>query len=51
MTPSETAQIVFDAIMDERFYVLTHPEHNAQIAGARRRRIVNDGTPPTLMPG
>jgi NAD(P)-dependent dehydrogenase (short-subunit alcohol dehydrogenase family) len=50
MAPSETASIVLDAIVNERFYVLTHPEHNAQIE-ARVKAVVSGGTPPTLIPG
>jgi NAD(P)-dependent dehydrogenase (short-subunit alcohol dehydrogenase family) len=50
MAPSETAAIVLDAIVNERFYVLTHPEHNAQIE-ARVKAVVSGGTPPTLIPG
>jgi NAD(P)-dependent dehydrogenase (short-subunit alcohol dehydrogenase family) len=50
MAPSETAGFVLDAIINERFYVLTHPEHNPQIE-ARVRAIVSGGAPPTLMPG
>jgi NAD(P)-dependent dehydrogenase (short-subunit alcohol dehydrogenase family) len=50
MAPSETAQIVLDAIKEERFYVLTHPEHNPQIQ-SRAAAIVGGGPPPVLMPG
>lgn len=49
MLPSETASIVLDGIINERFYILTHPEHNAQIE-ARVRAVVSGGTPPTLIP-
>jgi NAD(P)-dependent dehydrogenase (short-subunit alcohol dehydrogenase family) len=50
MPPSEVADQVFDAIVNERFYVLTHPEHNDVIKG-RVDAMVSGGTPPTLMPG
>jgi NAD(P)-dependent dehydrogenase (short-subunit alcohol dehydrogenase family) len=50
MAPSEVARQVVEAIRDERFYVLTHPEHNAQIR-ARVDAVVGGGAPPTLMPG
>jgi NAD(P)-dependent dehydrogenase (short-subunit alcohol dehydrogenase family) len=50
MAPSETASIVFDAIVAGRFYVLTHPEHNDRLM-ARAEAIINDGTPQALMPG
>jgi NAD(P)-dependent dehydrogenase (short-subunit alcohol dehydrogenase family) len=48
MAPSETAQIVLDAIIANRFYVLTHPEHNPRIQ-QRGEAIVGDGPPPVLM--
>jgi NAD(P)-dependent dehydrogenase (short-subunit alcohol dehydrogenase family) len=50
MKPAETAQIVLDAIIANRFYILTHPEHNDVI---RRRvdAVVSGGTPPVLTPG
>jgi NAD(P)-dependent dehydrogenase (short-subunit alcohol dehydrogenase family) len=50
MAPSEVARQVFEAIRDERFYILTHPEHNEMIR-SRTDAIINDGTPPTLIPG
>jgi hypothetical protein len=50
MPPSAVAEQVFDAIVNERFYVLTHPEHNGVIRG-RIDAILSGGTPPTLMPG
>jgi NAD(P)-dependent dehydrogenase (short-subunit alcohol dehydrogenase family) len=49
MPPSEVARQVFEAIQQERFYVLTHPEHNDRIR-MRSDAIVGDGTPPLLMP-
>jgi NAD(P)-dependent dehydrogenase (short-subunit alcohol dehydrogenase family) len=49
MDPSETAQIVLDAIREQRFYILTHPEHNDVIRG-RAEGIVSNGTPPVLIP-
>jgi NAD(P)-dependent dehydrogenase (short-subunit alcohol dehydrogenase family) len=44
--PAEVAQKVFDAIINERFYILTHPELNPAIR-ARMEAIVNDGKPPS----
>jgi NAD(P)-dependent dehydrogenase (short-subunit alcohol dehydrogenase family) len=49
MPPSEVAQQVFDAIVNNRFYVLTHPEHNPRLQ-LRAEAITGDGTPPLLMP-
>jgi NAD(P)-dependent dehydrogenase (short-subunit alcohol dehydrogenase family) len=48
MLPAETAQIVLDGIRKERFYILTHPEHNARFE-ARARAIVAGGAPLLLM--
>jgi NAD(P)-dependent dehydrogenase (short-subunit alcohol dehydrogenase family) len=50
MPPSEVADQVFDAIVNERFYVLTHPEHNGMIK-ARVDAVVSGGAPPALTPG
>jgi NAD(P)-dependent dehydrogenase (short-subunit alcohol dehydrogenase family) len=50
MAPSETASIVFDAIVNERFYVLTHPEHNPRFRD-RLEAMLSGGPPPSLMPG
>jgi NAD(P)-dependent dehydrogenase (short-subunit alcohol dehydrogenase family) len=50
MQPSETASLVFDAIVNERFYVLTHPEHNDRFR-ARLEAMLAGGPPPSLMPG
>lgn len=50
MPPSETANIVLDGIKNDRFYILTHPEHNSQIE-ARVQAVVSCGAPPTLIPG
>ena len=50
MAPSETADMVLDAIKEERFYVLTHPEHNPQLQ-IRVDAIVGGGAPPVLIPG
>jgi len=49
MAPSETAGFVLDAIRNERFYVLTHPEHNPRLQ-ARAEAIVAGGAPPLLTP-
>lgn len=49
MAPSEVARQVVEAIRGERFYVLTHPEHNDVIRG-RVDAVVSGGIPPTLMP-
>jgi NAD(P)-dependent dehydrogenase (short-subunit alcohol dehydrogenase family) len=50
MAPSETASLVVDAIIAERFYVLTHPEHNQRFRD-RLEAMLSGGPPPSLMPG
>jgi hypothetical protein len=42
--PAEVAQKVFDAIVNEGFYILTHPEFKAGVT-ARADNIVNDRNP------
>jgi short-subunit dehydrogenase len=49
MPPSEVARQVFEAIQNERFYVLTHPEHNERYR-MRLEAIIGGGPPPLLMP-
>jgi NAD(P)-dependent dehydrogenase (short-subunit alcohol dehydrogenase family) len=44
--PSEVAQKVFDAMVDERFYILTHPEFKDAVT-ARADAIVKDASPPS----
>jgi NAD(P)-dependent dehydrogenase (short-subunit alcohol dehydrogenase family) len=44
MQPLEVAGHVFEAIRGDRFYILTHPEHNDTIK-KRLDRILNDGIP------
>lgn len=50
MSPAEVANQVFDAIVNERFYVLTHREHDGQLR-ARAEGMLADGAPPVLTPG
>ena len=50
ISADQVAQSVVAAIKDERFYILTHPAHNAVIEG-RVKAVVGGGSPPTLMPG
>jgi NAD(P)-dependent dehydrogenase (short-subunit alcohol dehydrogenase family) len=45
-SPAEVAQKVFDAIVNERFYILTHPEFHDAIR-ARANTIVNGESPPS----
>jgi NAD(P)-dependent dehydrogenase (short-subunit alcohol dehydrogenase family) len=46
MPPSEVADMVFDAIRDERFYVLTHPESEKETVRARFEAILGETDPP-----
>jgi hypothetical protein len=46
MPPSEVAEIVFDAITEDRFYVLTHPEQEKETVKARFEAILGETSPP-----
>jgi NAD(P)-dependent dehydrogenase (short-subunit alcohol dehydrogenase family) len=46
MPPSEVAEIVFDAIQTDRFYVLTHPEQEKETVRARFEAILGESAPP-----
>jgi len=46
-SPAQVAQQVFDAIVEQRFYVLTHPEHNAYIT-KRAEAMLAGGPPPAI---
>ena len=49
MAPSETADMVFEAIVERRFYVLTHPQHNQRYRD-RLEAMLAGSPPPLLMP-
>jgi hypothetical protein len=44
MPPAEVAEQVFDAVVSNRFYILTHPETPAAVRN-RMERIVNGEDP------
>jgi NAD(P)-dependent dehydrogenase (short-subunit alcohol dehydrogenase family) len=46
MPPSEVADMVHDAIVSERFYVLTHPESEKAVVKARFEAILGETQPP-----
>jgi NAD(P)-dependent dehydrogenase (short-subunit alcohol dehydrogenase family) len=46
MPPAEVAEIVVDAIRNDRFYVLTHPEMIKPQVEARLRAILDEQPPP-----
>jgi NAD(P)-dependent dehydrogenase (short-subunit alcohol dehydrogenase family) len=46
MPPSEVAEMVFDGILAERFYVLTHPEAEKETVRARFQAILDETDPP-----
>jgi short-subunit dehydrogenase len=46
-SPAEVAQKVFDAILEQRFYVLSHPEHN-RIITKRANAMLMGGPPPAV---
>jgi hypothetical protein len=46
MDPREVAEKVFDAIREERFYILTHPEEKVRVK--RRMEGILEERNPTL---
>jgi NAD(P)-dependent dehydrogenase (short-subunit alcohol dehydrogenase family) len=48
MAPSQVADIVLDAMKEERFYILTHPEGIKQQVKARMEGILAEKVPVTL---
>jgi NAD(P)-dependent dehydrogenase (short-subunit alcohol dehydrogenase family) len=50
LDPAEVAAMVFDAVRDERFYVLTHPEMTRMVQ-ARMEEIIEGRTPTLSWPG
>jgi NAD(P)-dependent dehydrogenase (short-subunit alcohol dehydrogenase family) len=44
MAPAEVAELVFQAVRDERFYILTHPELKGMIR-ARMEDVLEERTP------
>ena len=45
MPPEEVAEIVLDALLNPRFYILTHPERSHGLVRARIESILEDGDP------
>lgn len=45
MTPDEVADMVFEAVAVDRFYILTHPEGSRRHVEDRMRAILDDGAP------
>ncbi len=50
MSPEEVADQVVDAVLHDRFYVLTHPEMIKPMVEARFRAILDDTSPPPARP-
>jgi NAD(P)-dependent dehydrogenase (short-subunit alcohol dehydrogenase family) len=46
MPPAEVADLVHDAIVEDRFYVLTHPEAEKETVRARLEAILGETSPP-----
>jgi len=47
MQPDEVAQIVFEAVRDERFYILTHPELNDRVRSRMEAILAGENPPPS----
>jgi len=50
MSPEEVADLVVDAVLQDRFYVLTHPDMIKPMVEARFRAILDDTSPPPARP-
>jgi NAD(P)-dependent dehydrogenase (short-subunit alcohol dehydrogenase family) len=48
--PAEAAEATLDAVVHDRFYILTHPDTTLPALGARHQALTNDGPPPSLFP-
>ncbi len=45
IAPSRVAETVFDAIRQEKFYILTHPQHTKQFVQLRMEDILQERMP------
>lgn len=45
MPPEQVAEIVLGALLDPRFYILTHPERSHRVVRSRIESILEDGDP------
>ncbi len=45
LAPSQVAEMVFDAIRQEKFYILTHPQHTKQLVQLRMEDILQERMP------
>jgi NAD(P)-dependent dehydrogenase (short-subunit alcohol dehydrogenase family) len=50
LAPSQVAQMVFDAIRQEKFYILTHPQHTKQLVQLRMQDILQERMPTDTAP-
>ena len=48
--PAEAAEATLDAVVHNRFYILTHPDTTLPALAARHEALTNDGLPPRLFP-
>lgn len=47
MQPDDVAQLVFEAVRDERFYILTHPELNDRVRRRMEAILAGENPPPS----
>lgn len=50
LAPSQVAEMVFDAIGQEKFYILTHPPHTKQLVQLRMQDILQERMPTDTAP-
>jgi hypothetical protein len=48
LPPSQVAEIVFDAIRQEKFYILTHPQRTKPFVQLRMEAILQERMPTDL---
>jgi short-subunit dehydrogenase len=47
MQPDDVGQMVFEAVRDERFYILTHPELNDRVRSRMEAILAGENPPPS----
>jgi NAD(P)-dependent dehydrogenase (short-subunit alcohol dehydrogenase family) len=50
LAPSQVAEMVFDAIRQEKFYILTNPQHTKQLVQLRTQDILQERMPTDTAP-
>jgi NAD(P)-dependent dehydrogenase (short-subunit alcohol dehydrogenase family) len=51
LDPADVAELVLDAILHDRLYVLTHPESSEFVRQRTERIVRGENPPPPVLPG